>query len=540
MKKYEHSERVMPFILDDKAKTLRDKVFVRHKEDRVTYEELSQGSNQIANFFIRKLGVIKEDKIAVILPNCVDFFYTQFGISKSGAVMVPINVLAKLDLLTHFLNNSDAQIVIVDEQFLPLLESIAEKIPNVKTLIVRTPEFNRNKFTFSREFNIIPYQELFNAPSTPPKPLVDWYDPVDIFYTSGTTGVSKGVVLSHNHHYTFGLAIAEYSRLGPKDIMYICLPLYHGMGSYMCIMPMLLCEGSIVLSDRFSASRWLSEIREYGATVTWAVYSMAPILMKQPERADDADNSLRIYLFSGMPPDIVEPFEKRFGVKVMEQYGATESADLAHSLWDERRRGAIGPINTAHYDIKIVNEHDEEVPGGEVGECVSRCKYPYMQMTEYYKMPGETVKAFRNLWLHSGDMCRIDKDGWIYFVGRGKDTIRRRGENISCYELESILSSHEGILECASIPVPSQLGEDEVKVVIAAKEGVRLEFSEIMKFCEEKMPKFMIPRYIELVTEIPKLPNEKVDKEGLKKDGLTSNTWDAEVGNYVKGSSDKR
>jgi crotonobetaine/carnitine-CoA ligase len=317
--------------------------------------------------------------------------------------------------------------------------------------------------------------------------------------------------------------------------MYICLPLYHGMGSYMSIMPMLLCEGSIALGDRFSASRWLSEIRQYGATVTWAVYSMAPILMKQPERADDADNSLRIYLFSGMPPDIVEPFEKRFGVKVMEQYGATESADLAHSLWNERRRGAIGPINKAHYDIKIVDGHDEEVPAGEVGEVVSRCKYPYMQMTEYYKMPEETVKAFRNCWLHSGDMCRIDKDGWIYFVGRGKDTIRRRGENISCYELESILSSHEGILECASIPVPSQLGEDEIKVVMVAKEGARLEFSEIMKFCEEKMPKFMVPRYVEIVKQVPKLPNEKVDKEALKQEGLTSNTWDAEVGDYTKG-----
>lgn len=540
MKKYEHGERAMSFILDDKAKTLGDKVFVRHKEDRVTYGELSQGSNRIANFFVHELGVKKEDKIAVILPNCVDYFYVQFGISKSGAVMVPINVLAKLDLLTHFLNNSDAQIVVIDEQFLPLLESIAEKIPKVKTLIVRSPEFKKDKFAFRRKFNIIPYQELFNGASTSPKPVADWYDPVDIFYTSGTTGVSKGVVLSHNHHYTFGLAIAENAGIGPDDIMYICLPLYHGMGSYMCIMPMLLTGGSIALGDRFSASGWLNEIRTYGATVTWAVYSMAPILMKQPERADDADNPLKVYLFSGMPPDIFEPFEKRYRVKLFEQYGATESADLVHSIWGERRLGAVGPLNTAHYDIKIVNEYDEEVPVGEVGEVVSRCKYPYMQMTEYYKMPEETVKAFRNRWLHSGDLGRIDQDGWFYFVGRGKDTIRRRGENISCYELETILSAHEGILECASIPVPSSLGEDEVKVVIAPREGVKLEFSEIMKFCEEKMPRFMIPRYIELLPEIPKLPNEKVDKERLKKEGLTPDTWDVEVGDYVKSQSDKK
>jgi crotonobetaine/carnitine-CoA ligase len=261
---------------------------------------------------------------------------------------------------------------------------------------------------------------------------------------------------------------------------------------------------------------------------------MAPILMKQPERADDADNPMKVYLFSGMPPDIVEPFEKRFGVKVMEQYGATESADLAHSLWDERRRGAIGPINTKDYEIKIVNEYDEEVPVGEVGECVSRNKYPYMQMTEYYKMPAETVKAFRNRWLHSGDLLRVDEDGWLYFAGRGKDTIRRRGENISCYELETILSACEGILECASIPLPSALGEDEIKVIISPKEGVTLSFSEIMAYCEEKMPKFMVPRYIELIPDIPKLANEKIDKERLKKEGLTPTTWDAETGDYVR------
>ena len=531
MKTYDQKDRVMSSILDDKAKSMGDKLFVRHKEDRITYGGLSEGSNRIANFLVRELGVEKQDKVAVILPNGVDYFQVQFGIAKAGAVMVPINVLAKLDLLTHFLNNSDAGVVIIDAQFLPLLHAIEGTIPQVKTLIVRgageTP-------AFERDFRIIPFPELFSASSTPVISSSDWYDPADIFYTSGTTGVSKGVVLSHNHHYTFGLAIATYSRLGPDDTMYICLPLYHGMGSYMSIMPMLLTGGSIALGDKFSASRWLDEIREYGATVTWAVYSMAPILMKQPEKADDADNPLKVYLFSGMPPEIVEPFERRFNVKTIDQYGSTESSDIAHTPWDERRSGAVGPINSAFYDIKIVNEHDEEVPVGEVGECVSRCTYPYMQMTEYYKMPAETVKAFRNRWLHSGDMCKVDEDGWLYFVGRGKDTIRRRGENISCYELETILAGHDRILECAAIPVPSELGEDDIKVIVAPKKGTLLDVAEIMRFCEEKMPKFMIPRYVELVDEVPKLANEKADKEHMKKAPLGPTTWDVETGGYVK------
>lgn len=509
----------MPWILDAQAARMGDKVFVRDRETQVTYRELSEGSNRIANCLMQQHGVGKGDKVAVLLPNCVDYFYVQFGIAKAGAVMVPVNTLAKADLLAHFLDNSDARIVIVDSPLLPLVESVRAVTPKVQTVLVRGEDS---------------FRRLFNG--TPTRPAVDtaWYDPVDIFYTSGTTGVSKGVVLSHQHHYVFGDTIARSARLGESDVMYICLPLYHGMGSYMSIMPMLLRGGTIALGAGFSASRWLDEIREFGATATWAVYSMAPILMKQPERPGDADNPLKIYLFSGMAADVVERFEKRFGVKVLDHYGSTESAHLAYSLWDEKRPGAVGPVNTEHYEVAVVDEHDNVLPPGEVGECVSRCKLPFTQMSEYYGMPEETLKVFRNRWLHSGDLCRIDADSWLYFVGRGKDTIRRRGENISCFELESILQSFDAIEECASIPVPSDLGEDEIKVVVAPRRGRRLEYGEVMEYCRSHMPKFMLPRYIEFVEEVPKLPNHKVDKAGLKKAGLTAATWDAQAGEFVR------
>lgn len=260
---------------------------------------------------------------------------------------------------------------------------------------------------------------------------------------------------------------------------------------------------------------------------------MAPILMKQPRQPDDADNPLKAYLFSGMASDLVEKFEKRFGVKAIDTYGSTESAHLAYSLWNERRPGAVGPVNSEHYEVAIVDGRDNVLPPDEVGECVSRCRIPYTQMSEYYKMPEETLKAFRNRWLHTGDLCRIDSEGWLYFVGRGKDMIRRRGENISCYELEAILQGHDAIDECACIPVPSALGEDEVKVIIAPRNGRRLEFDDVMAFCRDNMPKFMIPRYVEFVAEVPKLPNHKIDKAGLKAKGLTPSTWDAETRRYV-------
>lgn len=509
----------MPSILDAQAARIGRKVFVRDPEAQATYRDLSEGSSRIANALIERHGVAKGDKVAVLLPNCVDYLYVQFGIAKAGAVMVPVNTLAKADLLAHFLDNSDARVVIVDAPLVPLVESVRAAAPKLATVIVRgEPSF----------------RELFSAPATRPVVDVAWYDPVDIFYTSGTTGVSKGVVLSHQHHYVFGDTIARSARFDDKDVMYICLPLYHGMGSYMSIMPMLLRGGSIALSKGFSASRWLDEIRAFGATATWAVYSMAPILMKQPEKQSDADNPLRVYLFSGMAPDVVSRFEKRFAVKVLDHYGSTESAHLAYSLWDEKRPGAVGPINSEHYEVAVVDEHDNVLPPGEVGECVSRCKLPYTQMSEYYGMPEETLKVFRNRWLHSGDLCRIDSDGWLYFVGRGKDTIRRRGENISCFELEAILQAFDAIEECASIPVPSELGEDEIKVVVAPRRGRELGHEEVMAYCREHMPKFMLPRYVEFVDEVPKLANHKIDKASLKKAGLTAATWDAESGAYVR------
>ncbi len=536
MKDYRGNARVLHAILDDKARTLGAKVFARHGDRTVTYGELSLQSARVASFLIDILGVVKDDKVAVMLPNCLAYLSAQFGISKAGAVMVPVNVLAQSDLLAHFLNHSDARVLVIDASYLSALAQIADAVPNVRTLLLHG-QSGTDIASLAPRFEVINYEALLAGPTLDRDEIaVDWTDPVDIFYTSGTTGVSKGVVLPHNHHYTFGVTIVQAGRLGPDDVMYIALPLYHGAGSYMSIMPMLLCEGSLAIGDGFSARNWLDDIRRYGATATWAVNSIAPILLKQPPKPDDADNPLRVYFYIGMPPDVVEPFEKRFGIKAIDTYGSTESGHLAYTIWEERRTGSVGPINTAHYDVKIVDDNDEEVPVGEAGECVSRNKQPFTQMIGYYRMPEETLKTMRNRWLHSGDLCRVDADGWLYFLGRGKDTIRRRGENISCYELESMLAAHEGILECASIPVPSELGEDEVKIIVAPRPGRDLTFPEIMRFCEDKLPKFMIPRYIELVAEVAKLPNHKIDKQRLKKDGLTPRTWDALRGDYLSAT----
>jgi len=533
MKVYEGDQRTLPFILEDKAKTLRNKVFVFYKDETITYEELNEKANSIANMLTKEMGVQKGDKVVVMLPNCADYVMVQFGVAKTGGVQVPINIQATGDLLAHFLNISDARVLLIDQQYLHLFQPIQDKLSHLRKVIVYPAKSGDEESMLGRGYEFSSYQDLVTGETSPPQAAVNRTDPVDIFFTSGTTGISKGVVLSHNHHYHFGAIIAEWARLGFEDIFYTCLPFYHGVSQYMSVMPAMLAEGGIAIADRFSASKYWDDIRRYRATATWAVYTMPAVLMKQSPMENDADNPLRVFCTIGVAPDLVEPFEKRFGVKILDMYGSTEQEAIAFTPYDEKRYGAVGPINRKHFDVRIVDANDEELPPGEVGEIVSRPKEPYIQMIEYYNMPKETLKVFRNLWLHSGDLGFI-KDDWLYFVGRGKDAIRRRGENISSYEVERITLSNTNIKECAAIPIPTELGEDEIKVVIVLKEGSRISPQELLAFFQNQMPKYMVPRYIEIKQSLPKTPTEKVEKVKLKEEGVTPNTWDRERGDYIR------
>jgi crotonobetaine/carnitine-CoA ligase len=268
--------------------------------------------------------------------------------------------------------------------------------------------------------------------------------------------------------------------------------------------------------------------------VAWLVYTMAPLLLKQPERPDDADNPLRVYYTVGIADSLIEPLEKRFGVNVIQMLGSTEQGMIAYTPYERKKPGAVGVVNTRDFDVKIVDELDEEVPVGTVGEYVSRAKQPFTRMTEYYRMPEATLAAWRNLWLHSGDAARVDEEGWIYFEGRLKDSIRRGGENISAFELEALAGTHPAVEECAAFAVPSELGEDEIKLCIVPVAGQQVDLAALHAFCARKMPKFMVPRYLEVVAAIPKTGTGKVEKVKLQKLGLTPGTWDAVARRFEK------
>jgi carnitine-CoA ligase len=293
------------------------------------------------------------------------------------------------------------------------------------------------------------------------------------------------------------------------------------------VLPALVLGATAALAERFSVSRFWEQIRDFEATTFDFMGATLTMLWRQPPRPDDADNPARLAWGVPMPAWATE-FEQRFGLRLTEVYGLTESGHVVYHPVDQpRRAGACG--QAVHpYDVRIFSDDDWELPPGEVGEIVIRGLEPSVIMDGYFQMPGETLAAFRDLWFHTGDMARRDEDGYFYFAGRKKDAIRRRGENISAFEIEEILSAHPAVLEAAAVGVPSELTEEEVKACVVLRPGATVPPTELHAYCRERMAKFMVPRYIELMDSLPKTPTEKVEKHRLSEAGVTPTTWDRE------------
>ncbi len=283
----------------------------------------------------------------------------------------------------------------------------------------------------------------------------------------------------------------------------------------------------MVLSDKFSASRFWEEIRKYKATQFNYLGAVIPILAKQPPRPDDLDNPVRIALGAGCPQAVMDEVEKRFGLKCLEGFGMSETGIPIHVTVNDRRPGSCGKVLDI-YEIKLVDDEDEEVPVGEPGEIIFRPREPFTMMLGYYHMPEKTLEAYRNLWFHTGDLAKRDEDGYFYFVDRKKDALRRRGENISSFEVERAINTHPSVLESAAVAVRSELAEDEVKICVVLKPGATLTPEDLIAHANERMPYFAVPRYVEFMESLPKTPTERVQKYLLKQAGVTPDTWDRE------------
>lgn len=511
-------------ILEDQANQLGDKPFLLFEDQVISYRVMLDRVRRCAAGFWAR-GIRKGDKVAVLAGNRPEFLDAVYGILSIGAVEVPINTAYKGELLSYIIDHSEATSIVVEAEFLPRLLEVVPSIPRVRRLWVIDgngdglrglpwPAESFARMGVGRE----------EAPAIEVTP----YDLSGIVYTSGTTGPSKGVMCTHHYFYNFAAGWSRATRLTPDDIYYTCLPYFHFAAQVGTTYTSLVTGATVVMGRRFSAGDFWHSMRRYGVTGATLLGSLCHLLYKEPPSPADRDHRVRFFWTAPAPAAVFEQFEHRFGVRLLEGYGMTETNIPLHSPYDERRPGSCGKPWGA-FDVEIVDENDWPVSAGVIGEIVTRPRLPSIMMAGYYRMSEKTVEAWRNLWFHTGDRGRRDEDGFFYFVDRAKDCIRRRGENISSYEIERVIDEHSAVLESAAIGVPSPLGEDDVKVVIVLKPGLTLAPAEVLAYCAGRMAHFMVPKYIEFVPELPKTPNGKVQKQKLRAMGVTATTWDREA-----------
>jgi len=482
-------------LLEERAETDGDRPFLVMADGvRLTYADFNAQANRVAHG-LREAGIGPGDRMAIMLRNSPEFLFASYALKKLGAVEVAVNTEFRGRGLVHTLNLTEPKLLLTDEEFLEPIGAVRSELSGVGRVVTD-------------------FDELVGDEAGNPEREVADTDLAAVLFTSGTTGPSKGCMLSHRYAVRQGEAVAHRLRLRADDCLYCPFPLYHVDAAYMTVVPALVLGARAAIGRRFSASRFWDEVREFDATVFDFMGATLSILWKADQRPDDADNPVR--LAWGVPmPSWRRGFEERFDLTLAHAYGLT---DGGMPTWEDPDAGepeySCGKA-AFPYDVRIFDEADDEVAPGEVGEIVIRPLEPEVMMKGYWGMPEESLKAFRNLWFHTGDLGRMDPEGHLFFEGRRKDAIRRRGENISAYEIEEVLLSHPAIAEGVAVGVPSELTEEDVKVYVVLKPGVSLDAEELREFCRGRMAKFMVPEYVEFVDEIPKTPTGKPEKYRL-------------------------
>lgn len=477
-----------------------------------------------------ELGIGKGDKVAVLLANCPEYILAWFALGVRGAVLVPVNTALKGQGLEYVLRQSDAVAILTSADHLPNLAPVLGELPAIR----RRLWHGDGKARPGEDW--IPLSDLLAGPGEHPPTSVAGPDVAVILYTSGTTGFPKGVMLSHHAYVHAGRTYLGVIEARKDDILHNCLPMFHINIQRNTIMGSLHGPLPMVLGERFSASRFWGEVRGQRATVVNTVGAMMSILYARPVVPEEREHAVRLMYVGAMPGGLWKPFEERFGVRIIDGYGLTESggAMVTVNPTGAPRPGSIG-LPLPCFEVAIVDGDGRRLPPRTPGEIVFRPCLPNLMMEGYYKMPEATARAFREGWFRTGDRGYSDGDGYYYFVDRIKDSIRRRGENVSSLEIESILQQHPAIAECAAVGVPSDLGEEEVKVAVVVKPGLTLTPEELVAWSGARLAAFMVPRYVEFLETLPRTETGRIQKFKLRSLGV-ANAWDRErAGGRVHG-----
>ena len=496
-----------------------------------------------------ELGTAQHDRVASLLENSAPALLSWAGTVCAGRIAVPINTAYKGAYLTHQLTDSGSRVVVVAASYLDRVAAIAQDVPTLEHVIVvddadagddeggagapaAAPAPPLGRVAVHR------WDDIMTAAGKAPTVDVRPSDLATFIYTGGTTGLSKGCMLTHNYHEALARQIGLCWKRTADDVAWTPLPMYHFNALVTAIVGTLLFGGRGAIFRRFSVSQFWPEMNRVGATVTSTLGTMAYLLAHDVDRpemphsgAPEANRTLRLMGAVPLPPEVDGILRSRFGIETFSgAYGVTEASLVS---WQppgvENRPNAAGVVNDEFFDVRIFDDDDHELPAGADGEIVLRPRQPHVMFEGYWGRPEVTVETTRNLWYHTGDIGRIDEDRYLYFVDRKADYLRRRGENIASYEVESILMGHGALADVAVHAVPSPLTEDDLKITATVKEGAEVSEEELFRWCIDQLPYFCLPRYIEFRPALPRSPVGRVLKRELREEGVTPATWDAEV-----------
>ena len=510
--------------LAEQAAARGHQVFCRFSDgDSCTFGSLNEASSRFATGLAQH-DVGPHDRVMILARNRLEFLIAFYGVQKRRAIFVPINTELRGAFLQHQIKNSSPKVIITDRSFSDGLDSSV--LGNV-SLIVSIE--NNLDCVFAGQ--VIQFDDLCVAAEKyallVPRPQDDCL----IIYTSGTSGPSKGVLIPQAHAYLFGLQQMNAVAATNSDIYFVCLPMFHVNALLMAVGCCLLSDASAYIVPRFSASAWLDEVKVSGATVSNMLGTMAEFILLQPSSPDDNRHQLRRIMAVPVAKSWADKFATRFGVDLIQVYGMTECNIVSFTrISDELVPGCVGCVSSEFFEVAILDP-DTDLPVGlkQIGEISIRPRLGTPFMTGYYGNAETTLRAFRGLWFHTGDAGRFDDKKQLHFVDRMGDCIRRRGENISSFEIEQILLSYPWIAECAvvGVKVEGAGGEDEIKACLVSSDAP-IDFAQLFEWSVLKLPRYAVPRFMEHYKVLPKTATGKVQKQQLRMAGTTTATWDRE------------
>ena len=510
----------VPAVLDRRAEQFGDRVMMSIAGTPVTFAQMRDRSCAAANV-LADLGVQRGETVALFTGTCPEWVYFWLGAARIGAITAAVNGASKGDFLLHALQLSRAAVVITDKERHPRLDDVADGVLTLRSTLVQGDSLA---------------QKLTAASSSPPAiaPLEE-HDVGALFFTSGTTGPSKAVATTWGYLFHAAATVAASWEFGAGDVMWTAMPLFHLSAAPTVLAPMLV-GGTSVLAAEFHPTEVWDEIRAFGAAGFAGAGAMVTMLWNQPPDPRDAELPIRFLSAAPIPADMYRDIERRYGCRIVTMYGMTEAFPIAYkSVSEEGVPGTSGRVNPA-FELRIVDPHGKPVPGGMVGEIACRARTPHAMSEGYVSSAsgGLSLQVDPHPeWFRTGDLGVLDDDQNLTYVDRVKDSLRRRGENVSSVEVEQTVTRHPAVLEAAAVGIPSELGEDDILVVVTVHEGAALDYPELLDFCAARMPYFCVPRYLEVIDEIPKNVIGRVRKDLLRRRGLAADAWDREANGYV-------